>query len=198
MAACCAWRAASTIICGSLRTRSLPKAAVTSARRGSRKASSGHSASTRPRGRAFARPPPPPSGNGLVERLIRLMLYPAVAALYVLLVTQPHRKRVRLQFSKWWQDGRRRAFIKLKQFAQRQLVEKELTAGPLGPPSALTPKPGRQRDPAKKLAGWNLPEAEETRELVNALGRSGRPILLGPWLSEAGFEPLAWVPCLPC
>ncbi len=143
-----------------------------------------------------ARPAPPPSGNGLVERLIRLMLYPAVAALYVLLVTQPHRKRVRLQFSKWWQDGRRRAFIKLKQFAQSQLGEKELIAGPLGPPSALTPKPGRQRDPAKKLAGWNLPEAEETRELVNALGRSGRPILLGPWLSEAGFEVLYWIPFL--
>ena len=67
---------------------------------------------------------------------------------------------------------------------------------PLGPPSALTPKPGRPRDPAKKLAGWNLPEAEETREMVTALGRSGRPILIGPWLSEAGFELLYWIPFL--
>jgi len=139
---------------------------------------------------------PGPVGDGLVERLLRLALYPAAGALQLLLITQPHRKRVRLQVKKWAQDGRRRAFVALKQFAQRQLGEKELTAAPLGPPSALTPKPGRQRDPAKKLAGWNLPEAEETRELVTGLGRSGRPILIGPWLSEAGFELLYWIPFL--
>jgi hypothetical protein len=141
-------------------------------------------------------PPPRPIGDGLVERLLRLALYPAAGALQLLLVTQPQRKRVRLQAKKWAQDSRRRVFVALKQFAQRQLGEKELTAAPLGPPSALTPKPGRQRDPAKKLAGWNLPEAEETRELVTALGRSGRPILIGPWLSEAGFELLYWIPFL--
>jgi hypothetical protein len=141
-------------------------------------------------------PAPQRTGAGTVEGLLRLTLYPAVGALQLLLVTQPHRKRVRLQFRKWFQDGRRRVFVKLKQFAQNQLGEKELTAAPLGPPSALTPKPGRQRDPAKKLAGWNLPEAEETRELVTGLGRSGRPILIGPWLSEAGFELLYWIPFL--
>jgi hypothetical protein len=141
-------------------------------------------------------PSPRPVGDGLVERLLRIGLYPAAGALQLLLITQPHRKRVRLQVKKWAQDSRRRAFVGLKQFAQRQLGEKELTAAPLGPPSALTPKPGRQRDPAKKLAGWNLPEAEETRELVTSLGRSGRPILIGPWLSEAGFELLYWIPFL--
>jgi hypothetical protein len=137
-----------------------------------------------------------PTGEGPLEHALRLLLYPGVAALQLLLLTQPHRKRARLQVKKTAQDGRRRAFVALKQFAQRQLGEKELTAAPLGPPSALTPKPGRPRDPAKKLAGWNLSEAEETRELVNALGRSGRPILIGPWLSEAGFELLYWIPFL--
>ena len=117
-------------------------------------------------------------------------------ALQLLLMTQPHRKTVRLGIKKVFQDGRRRVFVWLKQFAQMQLGEKELTASPLGPPSALTPKPGRQRDPAKKLAGWNLAEAEETRELITALGRSGRPILIGPWLSEAGFELIYWIPFL--
>jgi hypothetical protein len=141
-------------------------------------------------------PAPRPVGDGLAQRALRLALYPAVGALQLLLLTQPHRKRVRLQFRKWYFDGRRRAFVKLKQFAQNQLGEKELIAAPLGPPSALTPKPGRQRDPAKKLAGWNLPEAEETRELITALGRSGRPIVIGPWLSEAGFELLYWIPFL--
>jgi hypothetical protein len=143
-----------------------------------------------------ATPAPSAAGNGVVEHLIRAALYPAVGALQLLLITQPHRKRVRLGIKKVLQDGRRRAFVSLKQFAQRQLGEKELVAAPLGPPSALTPKPGRQRDPAKKLAGWNLPEAEETRELVTTLGRSGRPILVGPWLSEAGFELLYWIPFL--
>ena len=137
-----------------------------------------------------------PSGNNVADRALRLVLYPAVAALQLLLLTQPHRKRVRLHIKKVLQDGRRRVFVWMKQFAQKQLGEKELTAGPLGPPSALTPKPGRQRDPAKKLAGWNLPEAEETRELITGLGRSGRPILIGPWLSEAGFELLYWIPFL--
>ena len=146
--------------------------------------------------RLGASPAPRPAGAGMVERFIRLPLYPAVGALQVLLATQPYRKRVRLRFSKWHQDGRRRVFVKLKQFAQSQLGEKELVAAPVGPASALTPKPGRQRDPAKKLAGWNLPEAEETRELVNSIGRSGRPILIGPWLSEAGFELLYWIPFL--
>jgi hypothetical protein len=143
-----------------------------------------------------ASPLPRRSGDDVTDRLLRLALYPVVATLQLLLMTQPHRKTVRLGIKKVLQDGRRRAFVWLKQFAQNQLGEKELTTAPLGPPSALTPKPGRQRDPAKKLAGWNLPEAEETRELITALGRSGRPILIGPWLSEAGFELLYWIPFL--
>ena len=64
------------------------------------------------------------------------------------------------------------------------------------PSSALTPKLGRPRDPAKKLAGWDIEEAREIRELVTLLGRSGRPIVLGPWLSETGFELLYWIPFL--
>jgi hypothetical protein len=42
----------------------------------------------------------------------------------------------------------------------------------------------------------HLPESRETRELVTVLGRSGRPIILGPWLSETGFELLYWIPFL--
>jgi len=60
----------------------------------------------------------------------------------------------------------------------------------------LTPKAGRQRDPAKKLAGSDDREAKETRELVTVIGRSGKPIILGPWLSETGFELLYWIPFL--
>ena len=60
----------------------------------------------------------------------------------------------------------------------------------------MTPKAGRQRDPAKTLAGTEFREAKEARELVTVLGRSGRPIILGPWLSETGFELLYWIPFL--
>src|SRR5262249_21337893 len=61
-----------------------------------------------------AAPRPQPEGNGAVEWATRLALYPAVGTLHALLATQPHRKRVRLHFSKWYQDGRRRVFVKLK------------------------------------------------------------------------------------
>jgi hypothetical protein len=43
----------------------------------------------------------------------------------------------------------------------------------------LTPKAGRQRDPAKTLAGTEFREAKEARELVTVLGRSGKPIISG-------------------
>ena len=108
----------------------------------------------------------------------------------------PGASRPGLKIRKTWQDGRRQTFVKLKQFAQSQLGEKEFAPPPPAASSALTPKPGRPRDPAKKLAGWNLPEAEEARELITMLGRSGRPIIVGPWLSETGFELLYWIPFL--
>jgi hypothetical protein len=136
---------------------------------------------------------PPPSGRGLVELLLRLPSYPIVAALSLLLATQPRRKKARLRYRKLVKDGRRRAFVRLKQFAQSRLGDKELVPPP-AQSSALTPKPGSRRDPAKKLSGWDLPDAEETRALITMLGRSGRPILVGPWLSETGFELLYWIP----
>jgi hypothetical protein len=138
----------------------------------------------------------------------RLAAYPMAVLLQLVLRSQPWRRDARRMLRKRWTDGRRRVFIELKQFAQSQLVDKEKererereradepTVPILGPSSALTPKLGRQRDPAKKPIGWDLAEAEETREFVTMLGRSGRPIVLGPWLSETGFELLYWIPFL--
>ena len=88
--------------------------------------------------------------------------------------------------------------------AVKQIVANQFIASGSGgarwrPPiveSSLTPKAGRQRDPAKTLAGTEFREARETRELLTVLGRSGRPIILGPWLSETGFELLYWIPFL--
>ena len=138
------------------------------------------------------KPPAPvlPSARDLAWRL---PAYPLALALDVMLRTQPWRKDTRRVWRKRLMDGRRRVFVSLKQFAQRQLGEKEVVASTAAP-SALTPKVGHRRDPAKKPVGWDLPESEEVREQVTMLGRSGRPIIVGPWLSETGFELLYWIP----
>jgi hypothetical protein len=138
-------------------------------------------------------PAPVPKRFRMLDLAMRVVLWPFAAGLYLLLRSQPWRKRRRLKLRKFVQDGRRRVFVRLKRFAQSRLGEKEVVVPP-AQSSALTPKPGSRRDPAKKLAGWDLPEAEETRETVTMLGRSGRPILIGPWLSETGFELLYWIP----
>lgn len=141
-----------------------------------------------------AMPRPEPEGPGLGARLARLPAYPLALSLHLLLVTQPWRKDTRRNLRKSYMDGRRRVFQKIKQMAQAQLGEKEVTGTSSAPPSALTPKVGHRRDPAKKPAGWDLPESEEAREQITMLGRSGRPIIVGPWLSETGFELLYWIP----
>jgi len=41
-----------------------------------------------------------------------------------------------------------------------------------------------------------VPEVEETKEMITMLGRQDRPIIVGPWLTEAGFELLYWIPFL--
>ena len=63
----------------------------------------------------------------------------------------------------------------------------------VGGRSALAPRVGKLRE-QKVLAGSQTPEAQAVREAVMRLAESGKPIIVGPWLSEAGFELLYWVP----
>ena len=147
--------------------------------------------------------PPVPEHASWRDLAWRVPAFPVALLLQLMLRTQPWRKDTRRVWRKRLMDGRRRVFIELKQFAQSQLAEKDDREREPPPPtavaasaSALTPKLGRQRDPAKKPIGWDLAEAEETREFITMLGRSGRPIVLGPWLSETGFELLYWIPFL--
>jgi hypothetical protein len=58
----------------------------------------------------------------------------------------------------------------------------------------LTPKLNKHRDPAKSLVFPGVPEVEETKEMITMLGRQDRPIIIGPWLTETGFELLYWIP----
>ena len=62
--------------------------------------------------------------------------------------------------------------------------------------SALMPKIGRAPDPAKGALSARIPEARAAREEVAILGRSGGPIIAGPWFTETGFELLYWIPFL--
>jgi len=134
--------------------------------------------------------------SAFLARLVwRLPLVAVAGVLSLNARSQLWRKHVRNRVRKDYRATRRRVLIDLKQFAARALGKRPRNLDDQ-PSSALTPKLGRPRDPAKKLAGWDIEEAHEIRELVTLLGRSGRPIVLGPWLSETGFELLYWIPFL--
>jgi hypothetical protein len=124
-----------------------------------------------------------------------LLLYPIAAAISMQLRSQLWRKHTRNRFRKEYKTRKRQLLTDMKQFAVHRLRGRPRPVAP-PPPGALTPKPGRHRDPAKRAWGWNIEEATEVRELVTLLGRSGHPIILGPWLSETGFELLYWIPFL--
>jgi hypothetical protein len=141
-------------------------------------------------------PAPERSGPGAVVAYVLLFV---IACVYsVNLRTQPWRKRTRTRIRKGW-ERRKLAMLRwVKQRVTDQFIaagKRRKIATPLSG-STLTPKAGRQRDPAKVLSGTDCREALETRELVTVLGRSGRPVILGPWLSETGFELLYWIPFL--
>ncbi|MBI3049005.1 MAG: hypothetical protein HYY76_11930 [Acidobacteria bacterium] len=146
--------------------------------------------------RVVAAPAPAPERLGWREFLLRVPLYPAVALVALRTPAQLWWKHLRSRIRKDYRVWKRRVLGDLKRFAIRQLGSKRPGVVAPSPPSALTPKPGRHRDPAKRSWVWDVPEALETRELVTLLGRSDKPILVGPWLSETGFELLYWIPFL--
>jgi hypothetical protein len=137
-------------------------------------------------------------GRGAGSAVAYVLLFPLVCLLSVNLRTQPWRKRTRTRIGKGWQRRKLATLRWVKQRVTDQFIasgKRRKVATPIAS-STLTPKAGRQRDPAKTLAGTEFREAKDTRELVTVLGRSGRPIILGPWLSETGFELLYWIPFL--
>jgi hypothetical protein len=141
---------------------------------------------------------PQPESRGAAAAIAYLLLFPLACVLSVHLRTQPWRKRTRNRVLKRYD----RTKLSILRWVKQRVTEQFIAAGkrrkkatPVAA-SALTPKAGHQRDPAKTLAGTEFREAKQTRELVTVLGRSGTPIILGPWLSETGFELLYWIPFL--
>lgn len=136
--------------------------------------------------------------SGMSAALAYLLLLPLACGLSLHLRTQPWRKRTRTRMRK----GYERQKLSLLRWVKQRVTDQFIAAGKRrkkatpNTASTLTPKAGHRRDPAKALAGTEFREARETRELVTVLGRSGKPIILGPWLSETGFELLYWIPFL--
>jgi hypothetical protein len=142
-------------------------------------------------------PRPAPESGGTGRLASWLLLYPIAALMALNLRTQPLRKRARQRTRKAVERTRAAMLRRIKQFASdRMMKTKRPGETPAAGSSMLTPKARHQRDPAKMLTGSNLPVARETRELVSAIGRSGKPVILGPWLSETGFELIYWIPFL--
>jgi hypothetical protein len=144
-------------------------------------------------------PKPAPVGTPPAAWVARVLLMPWLAASKIVTSTQPFRKESRYKYRRFRRHARKQLFLKIRHFAVsrlKQIVGEEPPQ--LRQPSGaiLTPKLNKHRDPAKSLVFPGVGEVEETKEIVTMLGRQPQPIIVGPWLTEAGFELLYWIPFL--
>jgi hypothetical protein len=145
------------------------------------------------------RPAPQPVGPPVTALVARLLLLPWLAFAQLLTSTQPWRKETRFKYRKFRRHAKKQVFVKIRHFAVSRLKD---IVGEEPPPlrqesgAILTPKLNKHRDPAKSLVFPGVPEVGETKELITMLGRQDQPIVAGPWLTEAGFELLYWIPFL--
>jgi hypothetical protein len=134
-----------------------------------------------------ARPAPAPERTTVPLHVVRAVLYPiGIVLKLVRYVTRLSRKRERqmrpLTISSWIQK-RFSAFLAdifrwkpAKKFAQRYIVPRVL-------PEMMT---GDQA----------TAEMAAIPKIIQRVANSGKPIIVGPWLSEVGFELLYWIPFL--
>lgn len=137
---------------------------------------------------------PRPSGKE-PDPIAHAVLYPAY-----LVLTLRHRavELVRYLTGKWLKDARRKV-AKWPAETKRWILVRlgRIEARPAKTKSsALMPKIGRAPDPAKAELTTRMPEAHIAREEILQLGRSAEPVIVGPWLTETGFELLYWIPFL--
>ena len=146
-----------------------------------------------------ARPAPRPERTSFMVFVARILLLPWLAFAGIRTATQPARKETRYKVRRFQRHFKKNLFLKIRQFAVARL--KKMVGEEPPPPrqasgAILTPKLNKPRDPAKSLLFPGVGEVEETKEIVTMLGRQDRPIIVGPWLTEAGFETLYWIPFL--
>ena len=126
-------------------------------------------------------------------------LSPVAGVLALNVRTQPWRKRTGATgCAKDYRDRwRRRVAGRPEAVRGAALGKRPANVGDRRERSALTPK---TRPPARpgQDAGRDCDSRRRARPASwsRVLGRSGRPIIVGPWLSETGFELLYWIPFL--
>jgi hypothetical protein len=143
---------------------------------------------------ALGRQPAPvpvaaPAGQAWLGRIV---LLPWLAMVGAQVASELSRKSARTFVTR----NRRKAIENMWAPVRRWLLRKLGADTPIAKPGAILPKIGKGADPAKLAKFPNVPEANEVRELVTALGRFDEPIVAGPWLTETGFELLYWIPFL--
>ena len=112
--------------------------------------------------------------------------------LYLVLLFRRLRYRSKRTWKKLRKNARRR--IALTKKALRAAVKRYL-GQPLRQRPVDLSKAERNRLRSQKMFE-SLDEVEETKETIQALTAGDAPIVVGPWLSEAGFELLYWIPFL--
>lgn len=98
-----------------------------------------------------------------------------------------YRKRSKRDFKRWWQGTQRSVRQGLKSLVRKRMRAEQ--------PRVILTKTEKVRLRSQDLF-QGVEEVEETKEILTRIARSGRPIIVGPWLSETGFELLYWIPFL--
>jgi hypothetical protein len=145
------------------------------------------------------RPAPRAVGAPPAAWVARVVLLPWLAFAQLRTATQPLRKETRYKYRRFRRHAKKQLFLKIRHFAVsrlKQIVGEEPPQLRQESGAILTPKLNKHRDPAKSLLFPGVPEVGETKEMITMLGRQNRPIIAGPWLTEAGFELLYWIPFL--
>lgn len=133
----------------------------------------------------------------VMTRVSRVLLFPWLLILQAKLASQPWRKEMRYKARRAARHYKHQFWMRLKSFAMAQIKgDRVHGARRVVPGANLTPKLGKPRDPAKSLIFPGVWEVDETKETVTLLGRTRQPIIVGPWLTETGFELLYWIPFL--
>jgi hypothetical protein len=129
---------------------------------------------------------------------LRLVLLPWLLYMQAKVRSQPWRKDLRYRTRKAVRHHSKQFWLQLKTYAAVKIKGKRSYEGRRAPAAGpnLTPKLGKPRDPSKSLSFPGVSEVDETREHITLLGRQRRPIIVGPWFTETGFELLYWIPFL--
>jgi hypothetical protein len=135
--------------------------------------------------------------SGVAAGVVRALLWPWLLVMRAKVASQPWRKELRYKTRKAVRHHAKRFFMGLKSFAVSRIKGRRSYEGRVVAAGAnLTPKLGKPRDASKSLTFPGVLEVGETKEIVTMLGRTRGPIIVGPWLTETGFELLYWLPFL--